>query len=829
MSLIPVYPSESRGGDNCDNCLNMDRHQLSKWLKWGPTRVLYQYQANHVKTMLYNCSFKSIQKRHGIVLADEMGLGKTLQSLSVAAGLEQLNSNRPPALLIIPPNVFDQWVAEALLNTRWTDDEIFIYHGPNRVKTLEARKINLKEQNTKTLYLRVGRTLNQIQNLMHQSGIFTFENVKIIIAATTFGDNDKLLLEIQTIFSKFKDAGVIYSKIAESVRNFRSIWNPKKRIRLIFTTQDIVRSEGAGFMKKESFGSLFYDEAHDIRNGVKAGQINRKHKTSKAMFSLSKRIRSYRGKRYPVFALSGTPIFNDHEDLVSILHFIGQEPECDPAYFQSDSTMKKRLDIAKEKYFIRGLAIDYLDLPDKYVCTHFFHFSAHEVKNASHLMQQLSMLNRQKEHAGGKEKLEIQNKMQACVTRMRQQCVSEELIHNPKKIEELYDKAYVIPDGKITNEDQRYIVSAMENSTKLFQYVQDIYKRTNGKLIHPTNEMNSTNSGELVIVTSEWVRALKLIALILLCPTVTKKYLPYGSKAPKLFMYHGGLNKKQKRNVLAASKKSAENETPSVLLLSFHSGNVGLNLFYSRTIMVLEGWWNKALMDQMACRVHRNGQTRKCDIHQYVVEGTIEQHILWLQDNKHFIAMNVYGNEKEKLHAKAQREKRGKKNKGFRLKEAVQNMKRIRAQYAQETENSSLLLAQGFRSKIEVVQPDKDIRKTHTLASLARNKTNNIKKPRKPRSFRSSQTSRTQQQKRKRSKDELYSGPTPELDIRKDTSLGSFGSEYRRQQQRKKKKKRTLSNTDNKKADPFNIKYQTQQQNINLGGAGWWDTLKGLF
>ena len=90
-----------------------------------------------------------------------------------------------------------------------------------------------------------------------------------------------------------------------------------------------MRDEGKLF-DVQPVGSLFYDEAHGIRNGVKGNKLNRKHKTSNAFFELSDKIRSHRGMRNPIFALTGTPIFNDYEDMISLLRFIGQAPECYP-------------------------------------------------------------------------------------------------------------------------------------------------------------------------------------------------------------------------------------------------------------------------------------------------------------------------------------------------------------------------------------------------------------------------------------------------------------------------------------------------------------------
>jgi SNF2 family DNA or RNA helicase len=608
-------------------------------------------------------------------------------------------------------------------------------------------------------------TLIEIQNLMHSSQP-TFENVKALIISKGV-DDQNMFDTLRKAFEQFTDSGAIFKRIEHCFRQYRSIWNPKRKIKLIFTTPGVVVSDGDKFLEDQLIGSLFYDEAHGIRNGVRDSKLT-SHKTSKAFFRLSDRVRSSHGLRHPVFALSGTPIFNGHDDVISILKFIGQKPECDPGYFQDERLREQRLIKSKEKFFIRRLAIDVLDLPTRSMCTHFFHFSNYEVERAGALLQQLQVLSRliSDVDVDGKERVKIQNRMQALLTKMRQHCISEELITSendpgqvktvrvrkkirnneskegkenvveksrkgPTKIDKLYDKAY--GKGKqegLSESEQEYILNTMENSTKLFHFIQDIYNRCNGRFIHKTDQMETTDS-EVVIVTSEWVQALKLIALMIQCPTVKGKYLSDGFIVPELFMYHGQMSDSQKEEALKGCKQNSKAGVPTVLLLSFHAGNTGLNLVFSRCIMILEGWWNKALMDQMAKRVHRNGQTKTCDIHQYVIEGTIEQHILWLQDKKHFDAMTVYGSEKEKHHAKQQKDMRAVKAKGFKIKEAVNGIRAVRQQYAQQTQNWEKL-EKGFRHRVEEVDPDKDIRTTHTLHSLPSTSLT-VQKPVKPR------------------------------------------------------------------------------------------------
>ncbi len=237
-----------------------------------------------------------------------------------------------------------------------------------------------------------------------------------------------------------------------------------------------------------SFGSLYYDEAHEIRSGVLQGKLDKKHQTANFMFRLSARVRELH--KYPVFALTGTPIVNGDDDIVSLFHFLGQEPECDPKYFAEKSSRIERLKLATEKYVIRDLRADMLSLPDKWVCTHYFHFSKREVQYSEQLGQELQSLCDELNRTGNKRgkpvnvddfddamdcddgggqtdgefKNKIRNQMRTVLLRMRQQCVSEELITEGVKIEQLYHD--IIESGTPMDEaTQSYIIRAMESST----------------------------------------------------------------------------------------------------------------------------------------------------------------------------------------------------------------------------------------------------------------------------------------------------------------------------------------------------------------------------
>jgi len=71
-----------------------------------------------------------------------------------------------------------------------------------------------------------------------------------------------------------------------------------------------------------------------------------------------------------------------------------------------------------------------------------------------------------------------------------------------------------------------------------------------------------------------------------------------------------------------------------VFLLSLKAGGTGLNLTAADHVFLLDPWWNPATEDQAADRAHRIGQDRPVFVYRLVAEGTDEERILVLQDQK---------------------------------------------------------------------------------------------------------------------------------------------------------------------------------------------------
>lgn len=80
-----------------------------------------------------------------------------------------------------------------------------------------------------------------------------------------------------------------------------------------------------------------------------------------------------------------------------------------------------------------------------------------------------------------------------------------------------------------------------------------------------------------------------------------------------------------------------------VFLISLKAGGTGLNLTGADTVILYDLWWNPAVEDQAASRAHRLGQKKEVEVWRLIAEGTIEEKIIQLQEDKKDLFENVLG------------------------------------------------------------------------------------------------------------------------------------------------------------------------------------------
>ncbi|KAF2854582.1 hypothetical protein T440DRAFT_441724 [Plenodomus tracheiphilus IPT5] len=91
----------------------------------------------------------------------------------------------------------------------------------------------------------------------------------------------------------------------------------------------------------------------------------------------------------------------------------------------------------------------------------------------------------------------------------------------------------------------------------------------------------------------------------------------------------------------------------TIMLASLSVCSVGLNLVAANQVIMADSWWAPAIEDQAVDRVHRLGQTRETKVFRLVIEGSVEERVLGIQEEKRRL-MGLAFAEKER-----ERKKRG--------------------------------------------------------------------------------------------------------------------------------------------------------------------------
>ena len=82
--------------------------------------------------------------------------------------------------------------------------------------------------------------------------------------------------------------------------------------------------------------------------------------------------------------------------------------------------------------------------------------------------------------------------------------------------------------------------------------------------------------------------------------------------------------------------------TVPLFLISLKAGGTGLNLTAADTVIHYDPWWNPAVEAQATDRAHRIGQQQPVFVYKLIAQGTVEEKILQLQDDKRALANQLY-------------------------------------------------------------------------------------------------------------------------------------------------------------------------------------------
>ncbi|TQN01125.1 helicase-like protein [Acidovorax temperans] len=142
------------------------------------------------------------------------------------------------------------------------------------------------------------------------------------------------------------------------------------------------------------------------------------------------------------------------------------------------------------------------------------------------------------------------------------------------------------------------------------------------------------DEGRRVLVFSQFTEMLALAAEML--DTLALPYLTLTGQTPP-----------RERGAVVKRFQAQDETSAPILLASLKAGGVGLNLTAADTVIHLDPWWNPAVEEQATARAHRIGQGQPVFVYKLVVEGSIEERMLELQERKAALAHGVLGHDAE--------------------------------------------------------------------------------------------------------------------------------------------------------------------------------------
>ena len=122
-------------------------------------------------------------------------------------------------------------------------------------------------------------------------------------------------------------------------------------------------------------------------------------------------------------------------------------------------------------------------------------------------------------------------------------------------------------------------------------------------------------------------------------------YLQSKLQTEVLFL-HGGLPRAAREKIIA---RFQSDDGPSVFLLSLKAGGFGLNLTQANQVIHLDQWWNPAVEDQATDRVYRIGQRRNVQVRKLICQGTLEERIGEMLNQKRALADEIVGSTKDSI------------------------------------------------------------------------------------------------------------------------------------------------------------------------------------
>ena len=463
----------------------------------------------------------------------------------------------------------------------------------------------------------LGKTLQSIALILHCKPPKSNERVSM-------GEQATLVVSPLTVMDQWKDEiGRMAPKLrvtthqgSKRTTNARTFANYD----VVITTYDVVSSEHAksGDSPVGVFQTPWYriiaDEAHTFRNP--------ETRVAKAMAALRSE-----GRRW---ALTGTPLHNSIEDVVTLLRFIGIPSEQDLGSVHQMKPVLKAVMLRRTQRVLHG-ALPAIEIEKRGI-----KLDKRELGIYSNFSKRLSMK--------GENRLGNLICMRLACDGIasyggRKVDVPQESLREPSSNDQETD-AIDDKSGQIDETDALAAMLGSMSLTKPDSEKDSKYWGHDNSKVQALREIMLKKKTRQTVVFSSFVTMLHALR-----PMLDHEGISYE-------MYDGSMRAPKRQAVLEKFKKPHSGTT--VLLCSLHAAAVGLNLANASQVVIIEPWWNPQIIDQAVKRVHRLGQKNIVNCVELYAADTLEERVMLIQDLKRKRAKDML-DDSEKL-SKEERE-----------------------------------------------------------------------------------------------------------------------------------------------------------------------------
>lgn len=163
------------------------------------------------------------------------------------------------------------------------------------------------------------------------------------------------------------------------------------------------------------------------------------------------------------------------------------------------------------------------------------------------------------------------------------------------------------------------------------------------KCLELVDQIRQKSLDEKIIVFSQFTSLFDLMKLVF-----EKKGVPF-------LRYDGSMSLDTRNDTI----KNFYQSDVQVLLISLRAGNVGLTLTCANHVILMDPFWNPFVEEQAMDRAHRIGQQREVFVHRILINGTIENRIMELQQYKKDLVQNALDENGMKLVSRLGRQELG--------------------------------------------------------------------------------------------------------------------------------------------------------------------------